>query len=130
MARISAWRSSRDRRGERAPGAALFAEHAATGGGQPAIAAPSLARLLHAAALNPAAFLEPIQERIQRRGAERHGSAGSLLDRLADLVAMPRACRQLRERIRSSALPSSAHGSGFVGAWPVSDSYIATRYIE
>ena len=55
---------------ERLPGIALAGEDAAALGGQTVEAAPSLAGLLHPPALQPPAFFQPIQERIERGDVE------------------------------------------------------------
>src|SRR5258706_4066230 len=76
--------------GELAPRAALRREDARTGGGQPVVAAPALARFLDPAADDPAALLEPVQQRIQRGDAEFQHAARSRLDQLAQVVAVAR----------------------------------------
>src|SRR5262249_53314666 len=75
---------------ELAPGGALRREDVGARRREAVIAAAALARLLDPAPLDPAALLEPIEERIQRRDAERQHAAGPRLDQLAQLVAMAR----------------------------------------
>src|SRR5262249_31320238 len=79
-----------DRRDELAPGAALRFEHAGAGGRQPVVAPAALPRLLDPAALNPAAFLEAIEQRVERRDAGLEHAARAELDELAEVVAMAR----------------------------------------
>src|SRR5450759_852300 len=56
--------------------------------GQPVIAPPALAALLHPSALNPAALLQAIQQRVERCRVKTERALRSLFDQLADLVAM------------------------------------------
>src|SRR5262245_58331120 len=80
-----------DRGDEVLPPAALGREDLAPRGRQPVVAAAPLAGLLDPLAPDPAALLEPVQQRIEGRNAEAQRAAGAVLDQLADLVAMPRA---------------------------------------
>src|SRR5207247_9776045 len=57
---------------------------------QPVVTPSALARLFDPSALNPPAFLEAIQERVERRDAEGEDAAGPRFDQLAELVAMAR----------------------------------------
>ena len=70
------------------PGAALPGEDAPTFGGEPIKAAPSLSCLFNPLALQPATFLQAIQERIERRDVELHLPARAGLDEAADLVTV------------------------------------------
>jgi hypothetical protein len=58
---------------------------------------PALPGFLHPAALQPAAFLEPIEQGIERRDVELHPSARARFDQLADFVAVARARLDERE---------------------------------
>src|SRR3954471_1216825 len=76
---------------ELAPVIALRGQHLAAFRSQPIEAPAALARLLDPASRDPAALLEAVEQRVQRGHLELQPPAGSLLDQLADLVAMPRA---------------------------------------
>src|SRR5690606_26768219 len=77
---------------EARPGFALAREYAATFRGQRIEAAAPLAGLLDPAALQPAALLQPIQQRVQRSDVKADAARGAVLDQLADLVAVSCAC--------------------------------------
>src|SRR2546425_10294882 len=62
------------------PGLALTSEDAAALGRQAVEAPPSLAGLLHPPPLEPPAFFQPIQERIERRDMELQLSGRARLD--------------------------------------------------
>src|SRR6185503_13432904 len=79
-----------DRPGELAPGAALRGQHLRAGRGQAVIAAPALAGLLDPAALDPAALLEAVEQRIEGGDAELQHAARSRFDQLAQVVAVSR----------------------------------------
>src|SRR5262245_59662208 len=83
-------RDPADRVGELAPGVALRLQHLLSGRRQPVVAAAALTRPLDPAALDPAALLEAIQQRIQRRDAELQHTARARFDQLAEVVAVAR----------------------------------------
>ena len=58
---------------------------------------PPLASLLHPSSLDPPTLLEAIEQRVQRRGAERNGAIGPLFDQLADLIAVSGSCFHQRQ---------------------------------
>src|SRR5688572_29644510 len=76
---------------ERVPAAAVLGERLLSCRGDPVDAAAPLARLLRPAALNPAALLQLVEQRIERGGVKRDCAARSLLDQGGDVVAVPRA---------------------------------------
>src|SRR5687768_6030952 len=76
---------------EIAPAAALGSEHPPSLCGEAVEAAPALARFLDPGAANPAALLEPVEERVEGGDVELQRAARARLDQLADLVAVPRA---------------------------------------
>src|SRR5262245_19848894 len=78
-----------DGRHEGLPGAALRREHPSAFEGQPVVAPPALPRLLDPPALDPAALLEPVEQRIERRDVEAQRAVRARLDQLADVVAVP-----------------------------------------
>ena len=65
-------------------------QHAPSLARQLVVAPPPLAGLLDPPAFDPAALLEAIQHRIERRDPEGEGAFGPRLDQLADLVAVAR----------------------------------------
>src|SRR5262245_37244737 len=71
------------------PRAALACQDLSPGSGQAVETPSSLPGLLDPPALQPAAFLESIEERIERRDMELECSVRTLLDQFADLVAVP-----------------------------------------
>src|SRR5262245_18279553 len=73
------------------PAAALLGQDAAARRREAITAAAALVRPFDPAALNPAALLEAVEQRIQRRNIEAHRSPGSALDELRDVVAVSRA---------------------------------------
>src|SRR5688572_20744656 len=73
---------------ERLPRLDLCAEHAATLGGDFVESAPPFAGLLDPGSLDPASFLEAIQQWIQRIDVERQEPARADVDQFAELVAM------------------------------------------
>src|SRR4029079_4432541 len=79
-----------DRLDELAPGVALGLEHLGAGRGEPVVAAPALAGLLDPAALDPAALLEAVEERIQMSDTEAEAAARPGFDQLAQVVSVPR----------------------------------------
>src|SRR5262245_13683805 len=83
------------------PGGTLRPQHRPALGGDAVIAAAPFARALDPASLNPPALFEPVEQRIERRRLEPHAAERSLLDELADLVAVSRAMldeRQCQQR--------------------------------
>src|ERR671921_804842 len=72
------------------PGLALPHQHALPHRCEPVEAAPALTRLLDPCALDPAALLEAIEQRIERVEMEHQPPARPCLDQLAKLVAVPR----------------------------------------
>src|SRR3954463_4216055 len=89
-------RDELNRLDELAPVITLRGEHLAAFCRQPIKAPAALARLLDPSPRDPAALFEPVEERIERGHLELQPPAGSLLDQLADLVAMP--CAGLDQR--------------------------------
>src|SRR5262245_42856079 len=82
---------------ERLPGLALTRQHAAPFRRQLIEAAPALPGLLHPLALKPAALLEAIQQRIERRQVELQLPARAAFDQLAELVAVTRTALNNRQ---------------------------------
>src|SRR5918993_2675291 len=76
---------------EIAPAAALRGKHTPPSGSQAIEPAPAFAWLLDPGATYPAAPLEPVEQRIQRRDVETNGAARACLDQLGDFIAVPRA---------------------------------------
>src|SRR5262245_10811018 len=72
------------------PRPALRFEDAGARGREAVVAAAALAGLLDPAAVNPAAFFETVEQRIERRDAELEHAAGAQLDQLAEVITMPR----------------------------------------
>src|SRR5687768_1465951 len=64
---------------------------------QAVIAAAALTRLFDPTSLNPAAFLQAVEQRVQRRDIEAKPSVRALFDQRADVVAMPRLCFEQRK---------------------------------
>src|SRR5436190_23610363 len=91
---------------ELAPGALLRGQHGGARLRQPVVAAPALAGLLNPAALDPAAFLEAVQQRIKRRDAELEDAARARLYEFAKVVALPRliAPERLNQELRAAFL--------------------------
>src|SRR5512139_3944995 len=75
---------------ERLPRLHLRREHAVTVRRELVEPAPPLAGLLDPGSLDPPAFLEPIQQRIQRIDVERQQPARTEVDQLAELVTVAR----------------------------------------
>src|SRR6266508_409500 len=82
---------------ERVPDAALLREHLPASGRQPVVAPAALASAFDPAAFDEALVFEPIQGRIERRGVERDGAAGSFLNQPADVVPVPLPLVEQRE---------------------------------
>src|SRR5258706_16145394 len=78
-----------DRGHERFPCVALCGEHLPACRSQLVITSPPLSGLLHPAALDPAAFLEPVEQRVERCNVKTQGAFRARLDKFADLVAVP-----------------------------------------
>src|SRR3982751_6388312 len=90
-------RDQLNRLDELAPVITLRGEHLAAFCRQPIKAPAALAGLLDPPSRDPAALLEPIEQRVERGHFELQPPAGSLLDQLADLVAMARASLDERQ---------------------------------
>src|SRR5262245_31164762 len=90
-------RDARDGRHELLPRVPLRREHAFSFGGNAVVATPALSRLFDPAPLDHAAFLEAIQERIERCGVERQNAGRARFDELAQLVAVSRLCLDERQ---------------------------------
>src|SRR5688572_16119922 len=82
---------------ERLPGVALAGEHATAFRGQGVETAPSFTGFLDPLSLQPSALLEAVQQGIERRDVKPHGAVRSLLDQLADLIAVARPRLQDRQ---------------------------------
>jgi hypothetical protein len=94
MARL---RDAVDRGDEALPALALSGQHLPSGGGEPVVAPAALALLLHPSAGDPAAALQAIEQRIEGSDLEDEVAVGSLLDHLAQLVAVARASLEQSE---------------------------------
>src|SRR4029079_18764653 len=75
---------------ELAPVAPLRGEDLAPFDGQAVEAPPALAGFLDPPPGDPAALLEAVEQRIERRHLELEAAARALLDQLADFIAVPR----------------------------------------
>src|SRR5262249_37153405 len=82
---------------ERLPGAAVAGEDLLSLGGELVEAAAPLARLLDPLSLQPAALLQAVEERVQRRDVELHHAAGQGVDEPRQLVAVTRPRLEQRE---------------------------------
>src|SRR5262245_6533038 len=82
---------------EVAPSVALRFEHLRARWCQTVVAAAPLARLLDPAALDPAAFLEAVQQWVQGGDAERQQPTRSRFDQFAQVVAVARLILDQRE---------------------------------
>ena len=101
------------------PGLPLLRQRAPAFGRQPVEAALALAGLLDPAALDQAAVLEPQQGRVERRQREGQPPAGSRLDQLADLVAVPRPRLRAATASSISVLPFFSSALNMVDASPI-----------
>src|SRR6185437_8990820 len=72
------------------PGVALLLQDEAACRRELVIAAAALAGFFHPAALDPAALLQPVQQRIKRRDVEGERAVRLLLNELADFIAVAR----------------------------------------
>src|SRR5262245_18858495 len=108
-------RDPTDRVRDLTAGVALRLQHLLAGWREPVVPAPALARLLDPAALDPAALLEAIQQRIERRDAELQHTARARFDQLAEVVAVARLILDERqdEQLRASLLQLAIEHSGF-----------------
>src|SRR5262245_55359193 len=79
------------------PGLALAVEDAASSRSESVKAAPPLARLFHPASLQPSAFLQSVEQRVERGHMEREMSVRAALDQFADLVTVPRSRLENRQ---------------------------------
>src|SRR5262245_3832891 len=73
-------------------------------------AAASLPRLFRPAALNPAALLEPVEQRIERRGVKPDIAVRALLDQAGDVIAVPgpRLDQRQDQQLRTALLQLAA----------------------
>src|ERR1019366_1083905 len=92
---------------ERLPALPLGSQDLAPLRGQPVIAPAALAALLHPSALDPAALFQAIQQRVQRRRVKTERALRSLLDQLADFVAVAGRSLEQREpkQLRAALFP-------------------------
>src|SRR3954470_13509933 len=90
-------RDQLNRLDELAPVITLRGEHLAPFCRQAIKAPAALAGLLDPSSRDPAALLQPAEQWVERGHLELQPPAGSLVDQLADLVAMPRASLDQRE---------------------------------
>jgi hypothetical protein len=74
------------------PPVAALDEHFAAGGSESVIAATALSGFFDPAALNPAAVLEAVEERVEGGDAEFDGAAGAGFDELGDFVTVALLC--------------------------------------
>src|SRR5262249_958249 len=81
-------------------------------GREAVVAAAALARLLDPAALDEAALLEAIEERVEGGDVEAEDAVGALLDLLVDLVAVAGAAGEEREdqQLRAAFLELTIDG--------------------
>src|SRR5687767_9579090 len=86
-----------DRLREVLPDRSLPLEHAAAARRQTVITAPPLTGLLHPAAFDHALRFEAIERRIERGDVKGDGAVGSLVDQLADFIAMTLALFEQRQ---------------------------------
>src|SRR6187549_286928 len=84
-------RDAGDRLHEVPPVVALRREHLPSLPGEPVETPPAGARLLDPPALEPAALLEAVEERVEGSDVEAEAALGAVLDELADLVPVARA---------------------------------------
>src|SRR4051812_33094943 len=77
-----------ERRHEPAPVLALIRKDAAARFGDPVITTAPRAGFLDPSPLDPAAILEPVQGRVQRREGEPEAAVRALLNQLRDLVTV------------------------------------------
>src|SRR5215469_1222267 len=95
---------SRDRRGnaihrldERVPAASLGGQDFLPWRGKAVVAAPPLSCLFHPSALNPAALLQAIEQRVERGHVKAQRASRAPFNQFTDLVAVPRPSLQQRE---------------------------------
>src|SRR5262245_56962807 len=81
-------RDASDRLDEVAPGVALNRQHSTAFWREAVIATPALSRPFDPLSVNPAALLEAIEERIERRDVKLQAAVRPAFDQLADFVAM------------------------------------------
>src|SRR5262249_55499079 len=89
----------------------------------PVVVAAALARLLHPAAAQPTAVLQPVEGRVQGGEREAQRAAGAGLDLLGDLVAVqgPRLHPGQDQQLRAALLglrgaPAAGHAGGLYEA--------------
>src|SRR5215510_3046028 len=85
------------------PGTALCRQDLLTFPCQAVITAPPLAGFLHPTAFDPAAFFQPVEERVERSYIEFQHAVRPRLDQLADFITMTLASLQKREDQQFSA---------------------------
>src|SRR6185312_1234674 len=85
------------------PGITLLLQDLASGGRELVIAAAALACFFHPAALDPAALLQSVQQRIKRGNVEGERAVRLLLNELADFIAVARTGFQQGEDEQLSA---------------------------
>src|SRR5687767_11059469 len=78
-----------DCRDERSPPFLLRRQHLPAGGRDPIEAPPARAGLLHPPPVNPSAFFQAVEERIERSGVKLEFPARPQLDQLRDVVPVP-----------------------------------------
>jgi hypothetical protein len=86
------------------PNAALCGEHLPAFTGHAVEASPPFTGFFDPFAFDPPSLLEPVEQRIERRGVECKDSVGPGFNQLADLIAVALAASN-SERISNSALP-------------------------
>src|SRR4026208_527929 len=94
------------------PGVTLAGEHTTAFRGQGVETAPPFTGFLDPLPLQPPALLEAVQERIEGCDVKLHGAVRSLLDQLADLIAVARPRLQDRQddQLRGALLELSVEG--------------------
>src|SRR6516225_9152528 len=82
---------------KRLPATPLRGQNLTSRRGQAVVATPPLPHLFHPSALNPAALLQAIEQRIERGHMKAQRASGALFNQFTDLVAMPRPSLHERE---------------------------------
>src|SRR3974377_284165 len=106
------------------PAVALLGQSLLTLRGQTVVTPPSLIGFFDPTSLNPAAILEPVEQRIQRSDVEPQLAPRAAFDELPDIVTMARLVLEKRENQQLSAafLPFLLQGHTHM-----CDSYIPVR---